>query len=141
MRPDEAAFLEAIRRGNAARLVLAYWLQERDDPRDPRQAAILAAQLATLRDRGIDHRVVIELGLEQRARAVAPGGEQADFAQRLRFFRDLRLALAEQRRELANRQLLFGAQCEEPQPIFVAEEAEQICAMRLHEQRYIPSCA
>ena len=97
--------------------------------RDPREAAVLAAQRAAFLERGVDHRRPRRAcGAEQRARAVAARGEQADLAQRLRLLGDLRLALAEQRGELADGQLLLGAQREQAQPVLVSEETEQIGA-------------
>ena len=83
----------------------------------------------------VDHRrrVIDAARLEQRARAVAAGREQPDLAQRLRLLGDLRLALAEQRGELADGQLLFGTQREQAQPILVSEETEQICTRGQHD--------
>ncbi len=64
--------------------------------------------------------------------------QQADLAQRLGLLGDLRLALAEELRELADRQLLLGAQREQPQAILVARGGEtDLRVPRLHLTVYI----
>jgi hypothetical protein len=92
--------------------------------------------------RGFDHRIRRRLRPQQRPVAIAPGRHQSDLAERLRLLRDLRLALAEQRRELADGQFILGTQREQTQPVFVSEEAEEVGAWsELHEELFILECA
>jgi hypothetical protein len=76
--------------------------------------------------------------LEQGPGAVFSRGEEARFAERLRLFGHLRLALAQELGELADRQLFLRTEGEQAQPILVAEESEQICASGQHDLSCIP---
>jgi len=104
----------------------------RHDGGHPGQAAIARAEQAALLEGGAEDHVRGGAGAEQGPRAVAARREQARLAQRLRLLGDLRLALPDQRGELADGQLLLGAQGEQAQPILISEEPEQVHARRLH---------